>query len=108
MSSTWGIVVAAGRGARFASDTAATRPQPAKQFVQLGGERIVDRSVRVATEACDGVVLVLAPDVEWDGPPVHEVVVGGMERADSVRSGLSAVPDDAEIVVVHDAARPLA
>ena len=33
---------------------------------------------------------------------------GGATRADSVRCGLAAVPDDAEVIVVHDAARPLA
>ena len=36
------------------------------------------------------------------------VVPGGATRADSVRCGLAAVPDDAEVIVVHDAARPLA
>ena len=36
------------------------------------------------------------------------VVGGGSSRAASVRAGLDAVPDDAEVVVVHDAARPLA
>jgi 2-C-methyl-D-erythritol 4-phosphate cytidylyltransferase len=36
------------------------------------------------------------------------VVVGGATRAASVRAGLDAVPDDAEVIVVHDAARPLA
>jgi 2-C-methyl-D-erythritol 4-phosphate cytidylyltransferase len=36
------------------------------------------------------------------------VVTGGATRAESVRSGLAAVPADAEVIVVHDAARPLA
>ena len=36
------------------------------------------------------------------------VVPGGATRADSVRCGLDAVPDDAAVIVVHDAARPLA
>ncbi len=36
------------------------------------------------------------------------VVPGGGTRADSVRCGLTAVPDDAEVILVHDAARPLA
>ena len=35
-------------------------------------------------------------------------MAGGPTRADSVRCGLAAVPAEAEIVVVHDAARPLA
>jgi hypothetical protein len=36
------------------------------------------------------------------------VVPGGATRADSVRCGLAAVPTSAEVIVVHDAARPLA
>ena len=36
------------------------------------------------------------------------VVVGGATRSDSVRAGLAVVPDDVDVVVVHDAARPLA
>jgi 2-C-methyl-D-erythritol 4-phosphate cytidylyltransferase len=44
----------------------------------------------------------------WDGPPVAAAVPGGGRRSDSVRIGLDAVDADAEIVVVHDAARPLA
>src|SRR5207253_1205874 len=33
---------------------------------------------------------------------------GGATRSESVRNGLAAVPDDVEVIVVHDAARPLA
>ena len=35
-------------------------------------------------------------------------MIGGASRADSVRAGLGVVPDDADVIVVHDAARPLA
>lgn len=104
MSGVWAIVVAAGRGDRFADGA----HDIAKQFVELDGVRIVDRSVATAARACDGVVLVLAPGVEWDGVPVDAVVTGGATRSDSVRAGLAAIPDAAEVVVVHDAARPLA
>ncbi len=96
---TWGIVVAAGSGARFGGP---------KQFHELGAERIVDRSVRTALRCCDGVVVVLPAGSEWDGPPVAAAVPGGATRAASVRAGLAAVPASADIVVVHDAARPLA
>lgn len=95
----WAIVVAAGRGDRFGG---------AKQFVTLGGARVVDRSVAVATGACDGVVVVLPPGEPWNGVPVDAVVAGGATRSESVRAGLGAVPDDTDMVVVHDAARPLA
>jgi 2-C-methyl-D-erythritol 4-phosphate cytidylyltransferase len=96
---TWAIVVAAGGGARFGG---------AKQFETLGGVSVVDRSVGVARDACDGVVVVLPPESEWTAPAGVLVAVGGATRSDSVRAGLAVVPDDVEVVVVHDAARPLA
>ena len=57
--------------------------------------------------ACDAVVVVLPPGCEWDGPPVAAAVDGGTSRSESVRAGLAAVPASADIIVVHDAARPL-
>ena len=99
MGAVWGIVVAGGTGNRFGAP---------KQYADLAGTRVVDRSVLAAARACDAVVLVLPAGDAWDGPPVHAVVIGGDTRSASVRAGLAAVADDAEIVVVHDAARPLA
>jgi len=96
---TWAIVVAAGGGARFGA---------AKQFALLGAVSVLDRSVAVALESCDGVVVVLPGDAAWTAPPGVEVAIGGATRSDSVRAGLVAVPDDVDIVLVHDAARPLA
>jgi 2-C-methyl-D-erythritol 4-phosphate cytidylyltransferase len=96
---TWVIVVAAGSGARFGG---------MKQFEALGGTRLVDRAVETAGRAGDGVVVVLPPGTEWDGAPVAATVAGGDTRAGSVRAGLAAVPATADVVVVHDAARPLA
>jgi 2-C-methyl-D-erythritol 4-phosphate cytidylyltransferase len=52
--------------------------------------------------------LVLPRATLWEGEPVAEVVVGGETRIESARRGLEAVPKSAEIVVVHDAAHPLA
>lgn len=96
---TCAIVVAAGAGTRFGAP---------KQFVPLRGARVAHHAVAAAGAACDGVVVVLPPAAEWDGPPVTAAVGGGETRSASVRRGLDAVPQDAEIVVVHDAARPLA
>jgi 2-C-methyl-D-erythritol 4-phosphate cytidylyltransferase len=95
----WGIVVAAGRGERFGKP---------KQFLEFGGDRLVDHAVMASVAACDAVVVVLPPGTDWDGPVVECAVTGGETRAESVRAGLAAVPADAEIIVVHDAARPLA
>jgi 2-C-methyl-D-erythritol 4-phosphate cytidylyltransferase len=96
---TWAIVVAAGDGARFGG---------AKQFVRLGGVSVVERAAGVAREACDGVVVVLPPGAEWTAPGDVRLAVGGATRSDSVRAGLAAVPADVDVVIVHDAARPLA
>lgn len=96
---TWAIVVAAGGGARFGA---------AKQFMRLGGATVLDRAVGVARESCDGAVVVLPPETSWDAPAAVRTTTGGATRSDSVRAGLACVPDDAEIIVVHDAARPLA
>lgn len=56
-----------------------------------------------ATEVLTGV---LADGFTGIGADV--VVNGGHSRAASVRAGLGAVPEDAAVIVVHDAARPLA
>jgi 2-C-methyl-D-erythritol 4-phosphate cytidylyltransferase len=96
---TVAIVVAAGQGERFGAP---------KQFLAVGEQRLVDRAVAVAGAACDGVVLVLPEGRVWDGAPVAAAVAGGRTRSESVRAGLAAVASDAEIAVVHDAARPLA
>lgn len=96
---TWAILLAAGAGTRFGAR---------KQFLEVGGVRVVDRSVHGAHDVVDAVVLVLPEGERWDGPPVHAVVVGGAQRSDSVRAGLAAIPAEAEVIVVHDAARPLA
>jgi 2-C-methyl-D-erythritol 4-phosphate cytidylyltransferase len=96
---TWTIVVAAGGGTRFGA---------AKQFVRLGGATVVERAIALAAETTDDVVVVLPPDASWrPDAPVH-AATGGATRSDSVRAGLEVVPEDADIVVVHDAARPLA
>lgn len=101
----WVVVVAGGRGARFGS----ARP---KQFLELAGRRVIDWSVEAARSVADGIVVVLPADVHDDAAAVptgvDAVVAGGASRSASVRAGLTAVPSDAAIVVVHDAARPAA
>jgi len=91
----WTIVVAAGSGARFGGP---------KQFSMLGDRRVLDWSVETARSSSAGVVVVLpAADVEREGG-----VAGGDTRSESVRCGLAAVPANATIICVHDAARPFA
>jgi 2-C-methyl-D-erythritol 4-phosphate cytidylyltransferase len=95
MEKVWTIVVAGGSSQRFG------RP---KQYESLGDGRVIDLSVAVARAATDGVVVVVpASDVQQEGG-----VAGGRTRSESVRNGLDAVPADASIICVHDAARPFA
>jgi len=102
----WAIVVAAGAGERFGG---------AKQFAPLAGRRVLDWSLAAAAGTCDGVVLVVPPhlpgaqdQVEGGDGRASVTVAGGATRSASVRAGLARVPDDAHVVVVHDAVRPLA
>lgn len=96
----WTIVVAGGSGARFG------RP---KQYETIGDRRMIDRSVDVAASVSSGVVLVVPEsDVAGEAADRCLVVAGGATRSDSVRAGLCAVPAEATIVCVHDAARPFA
>jgi 2-C-methyl-D-erythritol 4-phosphate cytidylyltransferase len=104
--SVWVVVVAAGSGRRFGAP---------KQFAQLGGRPLVQWALESARAVADGVVLVVPAGDPPDGaaPPLARrgadvVVVGGDSRAASVRCGLAAVPGSAEVIVVHDGARPLA
>jgi 2-C-methyl-D-erythritol 4-phosphate cytidylyltransferase / 2-C-methyl-D-erythritol 2,4-cyclodiphosphate synthase len=104
------IVAAGGRGARLGAGVP-------KQLLTIGGESILRRSVRLfaAHERIDEIVVVLPPDLAADvtadldvpGKPLT-VVSGGARRQDSVRNGFDAVRGRADVVVIHDAARPFA
>jgi 2-C-methyl-D-erythritol 4-phosphate cytidylyltransferase len=109
--SVWAIIVAAGRGERLGLD----RP---KAFARLNGRPLLAESLERLenSEWIDSIVVVAPPD--WEEPSillaeqigaskVSACVRGGETRAESVRAGLAEVPDDAEIVLVHDAARPV-
>jgi 2-C-methyl-D-erythritol 4-phosphate cytidylyltransferase len=99
----WAIVLGGGSGTRFGG---------AKQFEDLGGLSLLGRSLAAAATVADGVVAVVPGGLTPPGlPPIDAkllVAPGGDQRAASVRSGLAAVPEDAGIIVVADAAHPLA
>ncbi|MGY9072064.1 MAG: 2-C-methyl-D-erythritol 4-phosphate cytidylyltransferase [Acidimicrobiales bacterium] len=97
MGSTWAIVVAAGSGQRFGR---------AKQFELLDGRSLIDWSVAASAASCDGVVVVVPPGSTDVALAADIVVPGGATRSESVRAGLAMVPVEAEVVLVHDAARP--
>jgi 2-C-methyl-D-erythritol 4-phosphate cytidylyltransferase len=109
--SVWAVLVAAGRGERLGED----RP---KAFVRLGDLPLLAEPLRRLDESgwIDQIVLV-AP-LEWEEPAillaeelgaskVSACVPGGETRTESVRAGVAEVPDEAAVILVHDAARPL-
>jgi 2-C-methyl-D-erythritol 4-phosphate cytidylyltransferase len=111
VSSTWAVVVAAGRGDRLGLD----RP---KAFAKLGGRPLLAESLE-RLEGSDWVdsIVVVAPE-EWEEPSIflaEEIgagkvtacVAGGATRAESVRLGVAEIGAEALVVIVHDAARPL-
>jgi 2-C-methyl-D-erythritol 4-phosphate cytidylyltransferase len=105
------VLVAAGRGERFGAD----RP---KAFVKLGGRVLLAEGLE-RLEGSDWVesIVVVAPP-GWEEPAilvaeelgagkVAATVAGGETRMASVRAGVAEVAQDASVVLVHDAARPL-
>ena len=92
------VVVAAGQGQRFGGP---------KQFAVLNHDTVTAHSVRAARSVAARVVLVVPPNYQGNGEGADVVVVGGSTRAASVRAGLEEC-GDADVIVVHDAARPMA
>ena len=90
-----GIVPAGGSGERRGAD----RP---KAFVVCAGRPLIEWSLEVLGSVCDRVI-VAAPDGYDEGP---DRVRGGESRSASVRNAVGAV-EQADLFVVHDAARPL-
>ena len=110
MVAVWAVVVAAGSGERLGAD------QP-KAFVRFGDDPLIAASVAALDEhpAITGIVLVvpegweeratfMADDIGAGKASI--AVAGGATRSDSVAAGVAEVPDDAGIILVHDAARP--
>jgi 2-C-methyl-D-erythritol 4-phosphate cytidylyltransferase/2-C-methyl-D-erythritol 2,4-cyclodiphosphate synthase len=103
------IIAAGGRGARFA----AGRP---KQLLMLGGIPILRRSVDafMQSDAIADVVVALPAEIAAN-PPEYltraakplEIVEGGERRQDSVARAFERLAGRADVVVIHDAARPL-
>jgi len=109
--SVWALLVAAGTGERLGEE----RP---KAFVGLGDLPLLAEPLR-RLDGSDWIdAIVVAAPAGWEEPAillaeelsaskVASVVTGGATRAESVRHALAEVPDDALVVLVHDAARPL-
>lgn len=104
---SWAVIVAAGRGARAGFDVN-------KVYMPLGGATVLEKCLQVfdASGLFAGATVVISesdrelyaamsiPDI------VKKTTFGGATRQESVRNGLATVPDDVDVVAVHDAARP--
>jgi 2-C-methyl-D-erythritol 4-phosphate cytidylyltransferase/2-C-methyl-D-erythritol 2,4-cyclodiphosphate synthase len=103
------IIAAGGHGARFGAS------QP-KQLLLLGGRPILQRSVEtfLHSRAIDEVVVALPSELVTT-PPAYlansagriVLVEGGARRQDSVAHAFAKIENSADVVVIHDAARPL-
>ena len=104
------IIVAGGSGRRMG----ASMP---KQFLMLGNQPILARSINIIHEALPSAeIVVVLPNehVElWRNLSArfevadHKIATGGTERFHSVKNGIEALSNDVELIAVHDAVRPL-
>lgn len=100
------IIVAGGRGGRVGA------PEP-KQLLDIGGRSMLQRSVDAfaAHDAVNELVVVLPADlmaavaIDSGSKPLR-LTAGGERRQDSVAAGFAASSSRADVVLVHDAARP--
>ena len=105
------ILAAAGKSSRFGD------PHKKKVYTSLAGKPLWMHAAEVFSQRRDvaqTILVIAAEDKDYFQEKFAgnaafmelEVVVGGSERADSVRRGLEAVRDDIPLVAIHDAARP--
>ncbi len=109
--SVWAVLAAAGSGDRLGAD----RP---KAFARLGDEPLLAQSLKRLDDSEWVDFIVVAAPPGWEEPAillaeelgcskVSACVTGGATRGESVARALAEVPEDAAVVLVHDAARPL-
>ena len=108
--SAWAIIVAGGLGQRMGTDIP-------KQLLKLGGITILERTLKpfIRCPEIECIIIVSAAGILEKIPNTisntsHSkkilIIEGGPERQDSVLNGLTAVPADVDIVIIHDAVRP--
>lgn len=103
------VIVAAGQGTRIGGDTP-------KQFLEIAGIPMLLRSIQpFARHPSIAHITVVLRAADAAAPPAWLVpqmgvmlslVAGGPERTDSVAAGLAALPNECQVILVHDAARP--
>jgi 2-C-methyl-D-erythritol 4-phosphate cytidylyltransferase len=109
--SVWAVLAAAGSGERLGAD----RP---KAFARLGDQPLLAESLHRLDDSDWVDAIVVAAPPGWEEPAillaeelgcgkVSSCIPGGATRAESVQLALAQVPEEAAVVLVHDAARPL-
>ncbi|MCX7724306.1 MAG: 2-C-methyl-D-erythritol 4-phosphate cytidylyltransferase [Thermodesulfovibrio sp.] len=104
------IIVAAGQGKRFGS--------PDKVFVEINNKPVIMFSIQVfeSIDFINDIWIVTRKDAfektekiiqSFKNQKIKGIIEGGRERQDSVYNALKAIDKDTDIVLVHDAARPL-
>ncbi|MBE7035178.1 MAG: 2-C-methyl-D-erythritol 4-phosphate cytidylyltransferase [Ruminococcaceae bacterium] len=105
------IVAAGGRGSRMGADIN-------KIFLEYGEMPVLAHTLLALEHSpviSEIVIVAAEPDMlgckdiaeAYGIKKLSAITVGGAERQDSVRNGLSAISSEADIVLIHDAARPL-
>ena len=103
------VIVAAGSSQRMGSD---------KIFAALGGWPVLVRSVRAfeASELVDEIIIVTREEKlqmvaelvkKYELNKVSKVILGGKTRVESCLAGVSEADHRAELIAIHDGARPL-
>ena len=90
------VIVAGGSGSRMGSAIP-------KQFLMLGGQPVLARTINTFAEALPWHNLAARFDIA-----PHRTVAGGTERFHSVKCGIEALSDEVEYIAVHDAVRAMA
>lgn len=107
----YGIIAAGGHGKRMGTEIP-------KQLLKLDGVTIIEHSLRpfILCPDVEGIVIVametIVEHINKIIANIHDenksitAVIGGLRRQDSVWNGLKSIPEDTDIVVIHDAVRP--
>ncbi len=105
---TTAVIVASGKGSRMHSNIS-------KQFLPLCGKEILAHTLQVFSDSeCIDAIILVATEKEraeelitqYKIEKVCSVVHGGSSRQESVSKGLQALPDDTDVVMIHDGVRP--
>lgn len=106
--SVWAIVAAAGSGTRMGASHN-------KTLLPVAGVPAVCRAIASLRQVCDGIVVVVKADEQpsfvdalaASGLTADAFAEGGETRQQSVQNALALLPEDCDVVLVHDGARPL-